>query len=456
MPSFPCTEEKLHLSNVQHEAAATALRAYPTHRSLALLLEVGVGKTLGSIAVAETFIEKHPADFHRIVVVTKKGLINTYKDDVRKCLGEVPEHYMFITHHHRQKVDVNWKRTILVIDEVHTLRNTKSMMFKRALEYAEMARFVLLLTATPVVNRVDDLYALSSLLRAPSSSVKITPKEFKSLTSNGSFDTRLANFRQLLPRFILVKRDSSLFPEKVVHPPIEVEMSEEQWKIIGPVERKQQEDIDSGLPTNVFSNVSRRLSNYTRLYGNEGVEENLSPKLQRLIRHVFSAQERNRLPIVVFSPWKEAGILPLLSALQIVGFSTACITGDKSPAERSAIQTAYNTGNIQILGITAAGGEGINLQRTREVHIIDGNWNSAIVEQVTGRAIRRGSHLDLPENQRNVHVYQWISTIPTPYRKQIPLSSEQRLMELTREKDKERQEIMRVLERLSVFTSRMD
>jgi hypothetical protein len=64
---------------------------------------------------------------------------------------------------------------------------------------------------------------------------------------------------------------------------------------------------------------------------------------------------------------------------------------------------------IQILMITASGSEGINLRNVRHVHIMEPYWNAVRIEQVVGRARRICSHEELPEDEKNVKVYQYLS-----------------------------------------------
>jgi len=63
----------------------------------------------------------------------------------------------------------------------------------------------------------------------------------------------------------------------------------------------------------------------------------------------------------------------------------------------------------RVFCITSAGAEGLSLRNVRAVHIMEPYWNEVRLKQVKGRAIRIGSHLDLPVDQRNVSIYTYIS-----------------------------------------------
>jgi hypothetical protein len=72
--------------------------------------------------------------------------------------------------------------------------------------------------------------------------------------------------------------------------------------------------------------------------------------------------------------------------------------------------TDNHTGQLcRVFCITSAGAEGLSLKNVRAVHIMEPYWNDVRLKQVKGRAIRIGSHLELPEDQRNVRIYTYLS-----------------------------------------------
>jgi hypothetical protein len=95
----------------------------------------------------------------------------------------------------------------------------------------------------------------------------------------------------------------------------------------------------------------------------------------------------------------------------------AILTGNVDPEIRSQIIKKYNSkkNHIDLLLISGAVAEGIDLKRTRHVHIMEPFWNYARINQVKTRAIRYGSHIDLPKDQQNVQVYIYLSDYPENY-----------------------------------------
>lgn len=66
---------------------------------------------------------------------------------------------------------------------------------------------------------------------------------------------------------------------------------------------------------------------------------------------------------------------------------------------------------INVLMITASATEGISLKNVRRVLIMEPFWNMVRMDQVIGRAVRAGSHLDLPEKERKVDVFVYVTTL---------------------------------------------
>ena len=106
----------------------------------------------------------------------------------------------------------------------------------------------------------------------------------------------------------------------------------------------------------------------------------------------------------------------------------AYFTGDESQEDRDLYRQIFNDpekfsadfpqtlkesikerGRLSVLMASRAGAEGINLENVRHVHILEAQWNPAIVDQVIGRAIRICSHARLPMEERTVEVKIYVS-----------------------------------------------
>jgi hypothetical protein len=106
-------------------------------------------------------------------------------------------------------------------------------------------------------------------------------------------------------------------------------------------------------------------------------------------------------------------------------------TGTESSEEREMIRHIYNSNwdlipanlstqlksihennyygeIIKSIMITSSGAEGINLENTRFVHIVEPYWHMVRVDQVVGRARRICSHKNLPETMRTIKVFLYM------------------------------------------------
>jgi len=90
-------------------------------------------------------------------------------------------------------------------------------------------------------------------------------------------------------------------------------------------------------------------------------------------------------------------------------------SGTESTEQREIVRSNYNDFNnrfgqvLLIILTTSSGAEGIDLQNVRQVHIMEPYWNRVRVEQVIGRARRNYSHVNLPKDQQNVRIFQYVS-----------------------------------------------
>ena len=145
-----------------------------------------------------------------------------------------------------------------------------------------------------------------------------------------------------------------------------------------------------------------------------------SPKIYRLIQNI----KRGNKPALVYSQFIKGGLDAVAKYLQIEGFEEwlpsyasqpithklryAVIAGRVSSKDRSTIVEAFNKGSnmygdvIATLLVSETGAEGLDLKHIREVHILEPYWDMARIYQIQGRAIRKGSHRELPPTDRNV------------------------------------------------------
>jgi len=156
------------------------------------------------------------------------------------------------------------------------------------------------------------------------------------------------------------------------------------------------------------------------------LDAKFSPKMARVIENF----EKTRQKSIVYSQFVSGeGLAIFAKILEARGYvqwqigssrdsysnTFAILSGDIDPEERAATIVEFNDANstINLLLLSGAVAEGIDLKRIRHVHIMEPFWNYARINQVKTRAIRYLSHEDLPEDERNVSVTIYLSDYPT-------------------------------------------
>jgi hypothetical protein len=96
----------------------------------------------------------------------------------------------------------------------------------------------------------------------------------------------------------------------------------------------------------------------------------------------------------------------------------ALMSGEMKPEHRTNILRVFNSAEnakgeiLAVLLVTATGAEGINTKRVRHEHVLEPYWHDSRLEQFYNRAIRPGSHSDMPESERTVQLYVYLSDYP--------------------------------------------
>ena len=409
---------------------------------------LGSGKTLTSIAAKDQL--GVPAN-----VVVPAPLQANYKKELAKHLGEEPEDVRVRSYEGAGK-DLSQEgavdpESLYVFDEAHKGRNAGTNAAK-LMDEARRARYRMLLTATPVYNAPSDLAPLINTV-AGRKVLPDDPNLFKQTFVGQTVDQPPLYERikgRLLghpvssePRLTLINRDRLVqatrgyvdyhagggegFPERIDEEH-HVEMSPKQRELYQFAEGKMpwylRAKIRAGLPMskqestelNAFQGALRQVSNTPRGFSqdiNDGNELEHAPKIKAVVDHLLEARAKNpQHRGVIYSNYLESGVHPLSRALAAAGVPHSVFTGDVPGPRRAQMVNDYNTGKTPVLLVSGAGSEGLDLKGTRTIQLLEPHWHDQRPAQVIGRGIRYKSHEHLPEDERNVRVMRYYSTLP--------------------------------------------
>ena len=339
------------------------------------------------------------------------GVIITTYNSARLYLEDIPED----------------RFQMLVLDEAHKLRNLHGVenppkvakCFHAALQKRRF-RFVLMLTATPIHNRLWDLYSLVDLLTVgrghqnPFGSPGMFARKYIADDRETARHLRtdaIEEFRNVVYGYMSrVRRgDARLhFPDRIVRrhqvnpTPAELALIDAIAEPIQSLNRLAQISILKALASSPEA-LNSQLKNMAR---NGTVPAEVSQAvnaivekmpttaklkgLGQLIEHL-KKQNPERWRLVVFTTSRETQT-SIQIFLEGYGFKVGIINGDLGQRNQETIENfRANPPGYRIIVSTEAGAEGVNLQAANVLVNFDLPWNPMVVEQRIGRIQRLAS-----------------------------------------------------------------
>jgi SNF2 family DNA or RNA helicase len=405
--------------------------------------DVGLGKTISAGLVASELISR--ARVSKILIVCPKLLGPQWQDELKtkfdipaeiavgkKLITANPEEVgAVITTYtsarlHLDKIPAD-RFQMLVLDEAHKLRNLYgvdpppqvAVRFRKALEERRF-RYVLMLTATPIQNRLWDLYSLVDLLTVarghqnPFGSEGMFARKF--IADNREQARKLREdareeFRSIVYGYMSrVRRgDAKLyFPDRVVQlhrvgpTAAELELIRVIAKPIQKLNRLAQISILQALT----SSPHALMAQLTTMARNGTVPPDLaaavcsivgsmktSAKLKGLGTLIDRLMRENpeRWRMVVFTSRLETQTT-IQAFLEEKGLKVGIINGSSGQRNQATIaRFRKNPPDCHVIVSTEAGSEGVNLQVANVLVNYDLPWNPMIVEQRIGRIQRLAS-----------------------------------------------------------------
>jgi SNF2 family DNA or RNA helicase len=305
---------------------------------------------------------------------------------------------------------------LIIIDEAHKLKNNKTKNY----EFVQMLKkkFCLLLTATPVQNRVEEIFNLVSLLKPGHLGNQSNFEEsFNAKERSLNNDKHL---RELVNKVMIRNRrgDTGIdWPKRHVKT-VPIEFSQEERDLYTAIQDYKK--TGSGNIGSQFSLItlqreacsSREAVYYTlknMLSRNEDSHyvQSIVTELMNKIEAVTSNAKAEKVvelvkeingKVIVFTEYR-ATQLYLQWFLQQHGISSVPFRGGFKRGKKDWMKELFKN-KAQVLIATEAGGEGINLQFCQHIINYDLPWNPMRLEQRIGRIHRLGQEQD-------VHIYNF-------------------------------------------------
>lgn len=303
---------------------------------------------------------------------------------------------------------------MVIVDEAHKLKNrkTQNWQFVNILP----KKYMLLLTATPIQNDLNELYYLISLLRPGYLGTK---RHFTSRFMAGKHEVKDAEgLRQLLDGVLIRNRRGQadlLFPKRVVHAEWVTLSSQERelYQMVTDFVRRRYRSLRSTkqntLPLIILQREvcsSAQATAVTLLNMADRTEDaEIKGELRSMAAMAARVQQNSKIerlvPMlqkseqqwVVFTEFRTTQEL-LLRRLLDAGIPAIGFHGELGRGSREWVQSLFQR-RAKVLVSTQAGGEGINLQFCSHAVNFDLPWNPMRIEQRIGRLHRIGQQHDV-------------------------------------------------------------
>ena len=472
------------------------------YSSILINHSTGTGKTMTAISIAENFKN----DYKILVVVKNKLLVSNFKNEllytcsnyyirgnrsnggnggnrsnenIESALQKIKKHYSFITYktlinkmalnrgnmgNHETINNIN--NTILIIDEVHNIGDNGYLSIMKLLRKSINVK-VILLSATPVYDKISEIFEISNILnfnnpesilpikRELISQGYIVKKNIRNKILNDNVEEittfgvkKLVN--AIRGKVSFLTTDISSFPSKL---------------FIGSFIDSSDYSISKGAEFRVFKTIMSSFQSlvYNKTLNNESEKVNIKKDglfknstdaslivypdstfgKRAFTRNIVNNKNHNFLkkeninqyssklysllvnidhsfgPCFIYSnDVNKGGIDVIKNVLIANGYSSRSgsnkrfvVLNNIKTHNRPKLLTMFNSienkdGNL--IKIIIGGPmitEGLTFKSIRQIHILDPHWNLSRIDQIIGRGVRFNSHSFLPVKDRNVEIY---------------------------------------------------
>jgi superfamily II DNA or RNA helicase len=437
---------------------ATWMVEHPNQKGLLCFYGTGFGKTFTAVGVAKALFKA--GMIHRCLIVTPAPLVENMRKAFRTCDGEAGYSGSLLrstTKDTGAQVTVvgkeallNFKKTLqsaiedmhkaetlLIVDEAHNFRNGDKAMANRLRILALAADYVLLLSATPMFNKPEDIMVLLDMLEW-----RFQDQRWFTKTPPEALDDdvlrKKAERRVAIPSQdtidLMLEENFPTFEEHIET----VELDDDQMTALREeasayrqereaAERRVQKRPGRKKRKRVISNdddeealeAGNKYFVQSRQHALMAPDKKMSPKFEKMIEFM---EEDGWPKALVFIEYVECsgGVRTIAQMLQNTcrgkgkNVTVQSIFGEVDQVTRVNLVDRFNKDSshedsIGILVMSAAGNEGLDFKGVRHVHLMNMDWNPGRVDQKIGRGIRFKSHKHLPVAEQKVMVYRYLA-----------------------------------------------
>jgi superfamily II DNA or RNA helicase len=394
--------------------------------------DMGLGKTIQAIASAQLLLEQNL--IKSVLIIAPTSLVYQWENEIKKftsqsvlCIEGVQhvrkgqyENTNFtykIISYNKALNDIELIKGVepdmIILDEAQRVKNweTKISAGIKKLQ----APYKLVLTGTPIENKVQDLYSIIQFIEPtilPSLYEFGKMYEVKNDSGKVIGYKNLDNLAKFINPFLLRRKkqdvlkelpertDRNLFvPLTNKQRNIHDSYVDEIAKIIARWKTRKFLSEEDRRKLMIFLGNMRMVCNSTFILDQE---TNYQTKIDELFVLLNQIWEAGNEKVVIFSQWERFTRL-IASILEQEKIKFVSLHGGVPSNKRKAIIDTFQTeDDCKVFLSTDAGGVGLNLQAGSVVINMDLPWNPAVLEQRIGRVYRYGQN-------RNVSVINFVA-----------------------------------------------
>ncbi|TWK76099.1 RNA polymerase-associated protein RapA [Bacillus paralicheniformis] len=391
--------------------------------------EVGLGKTVEAGLILKEYMIRGLAK--KILILVPASLVSQWVKELRDkfLIPAVEQKKSYVWEQcdvvvssldtakrspHRETV-LSIQYDVVIIDEAHKLKNnkTKNYEFVRNLK----KKYCLMLTATPIQNKIDEIFNLVSLLKPGHLGNESNfNKDYSKQINSAEAHERL---KSLINKVMIRNRrqDTGITWTKRHVETVPISFSPTEQALYDEITNLKKDHRHSAGMFSIMTlereccssreavymtlkNMLDRKDREAPVIGEAAIHQlinrvNEVTQNSKAMKVVELIQELND-KVIIFTEYRATQIY-LQWFLQQNGISSVPFRGGFKRGKKDWMKDLFR-GKVQVLIATEAGGEGINLQFCNKIINYDLPWNPMRLEQRIGRIHRLGQ-------ERDVYIY---------------------------------------------------
>ena len=396
--------------------------------------DMGLGKTLQ--AIVSTEVLRKQFNISTAIIICPTSLKYQWKTEIEKFTGNKNVNviegniltrqklyssntadYIIVSYQMASNDFIylnNMQADVLILDEAQRIKNWKTKT-SAAIKKIK-TRYALVLTGTPVENKIEDLYSLMQIvnpyllgsLHNFLSKHQITEDGtgkvigYKDLNDVGTLlqDVMLRRTKSEVLKDLPKRMDKNLFvPLTLQQAELHKEYADNVAKLVNKWKRMHFLNEEDRQKLLMYLNMMRMVSDTTFIIDQETNYQTKLDELQNILDELLAMPDEK---VVIFSQWERmTRLVAIILKQRNIGFEY--LHGGIPGKKRGDLYANFtNDKNCKVFLSTDAGGVGLNLQSAAYMINLDIPWNPAVLEQRIGRIYRLGQ-------KKNVSIINLVS-----------------------------------------------